>query len=296
MLKLDLMAVFARVAESGSFTAAATQLGLPKSTVSQRVAELEAALGVRLLHRSTRRLSLTGAGNTLLAHCRTMLDAAQAAEAALSELRDTPAGSLRITVPEASGTQIFPPLLAAFRARHPQLAVHTIVTDAQLDLIAERIDLAFRTGRLEDSSFISRRVGPIARVLVAAPAYLARRGTPTHPDELARHDCLLHDPAPQWPLRSGDATLAVTPPGGGLSSNSLCHLLALARAGAGIAMLPVFMCRQELADGRLLRVLPECPVVSNTYYAIYPSRSHPSAALNALLGFIEEYGLAAQLA
>lgn len=170
MLKLDLMAIFAHVAQSGSFTAAALQLGLPKSTVSQRVAELEERLGLRLLHRSTRKLSLTEAGRIYLEHCQAMLDEAGAADAAVSILRDAPAGVLRITAPEASGLKLMPPLLAAFKRAYPQVEVQLTVTDAHLDLVAERIDVALRTGQLRDSSFISRRIGQVRRVLVAAPS------------------------------------------------------------------------------------------------------------------------------
>ncbi|WP_028444883.1 LysR family transcriptional regulator [Chitinimonas koreensis] len=295
MLKLDQMAVFAQVVESGSFTAAAARLGLPKSTVSQRLAELEAALGVRLLQRTTRKLSLTGAGQAYLVHCQAMLEAARAADAAVSRLRDAPAGRLRITVPEASGVRLLPELLAAFRARHPQIELDCLVTDAHLDLVADRIDLAFRTGRLHDSSHVSRRVGTVRRVLVASPGYLAREGEPGRPEELARHACLLHASAPQWLLRGEQGTVAVTP-AAGYSANSLCHLLEAAAAGAGIAMLPAFLCRDELANGRLRTLLDGCPPVPNDYYAVYPSRSHLPAALLALLDFVEEWDLAARLA
>lgn len=293
--RLDAMALFARVADCGSFTAAARELGLPKSTLSQRVSELEDALGVRLLHRTTRRLSLSEAGRVYLEHCRAMLDAAAAADAAVSRLRSVPTGTLRITAPEASGTLLLPGLLAAFHQRYPDVALECVVTDATLDLVAERIDLALRTGRLADSSFVSRPVGPVRRVLVAAPAYLAARGTPQQVDELAAHALLLHEVLPRWPLQRGSDLVQVDASGAALRANNLNTLRALALAGAGIALLPRFVVRAELADGRLCTVLADSPPTDNHYYAVYPSRSHKTAALGALLDFIDEYGLAEQL-
>lgn len=295
-MKLDAMALFALVVREGSFTAAARVSGLPKSTVSQRVAELEAMLGVRLLHRSTRRLSLSEAGQVYLQHCQVMLEAANAADAALSRLRDAPAGSLRMTAPEASGTLLLPALLAAFSRRYPAVTVECIISDAQLDLIGERIDLALRTGLLADSSFVSRRIGPVSRVLVAAPDYLAREGWPQAPADLQQHRLLLHAVLPQWPLQHGGEIIRVDASRASLRANNLNTLRQMALAGAGIALLPRFMVRQALADGHLCCLLPDNPPPDNHYYAVYPSRSHRPAALTALLDFIDEYDLAAQLA
>jgi len=294
-MKLDAMALFVQVAHAGSFTAAATATGLPKSTVSQRVAELETALGVRLLHRTTRRLSLTAAGQVYLSHCDTMLEAAHAADAAISRLRDEAAGNLRLTAPEASGILLLPPLLAAFRARYPAVSVECVITDAQLDLVAERIDLALRTGQLGDSTFVSRRVGTVRRVLVAAPAYLQRHGTPAHPADLARHQLLLHDVLQQWPLHSEGKVVHVPATGAPLRANNLNTLRGLAVAGAGIALLPWFMVRDALEAGSVQLVLPEHPPTDNSYYVVYPGRSHRPAALSALLEFIDEFGLASYL-
>lgn len=294
-MKLDAMALFALVAREGSFTAAARQSGLPKSTVSQRVAELENTLGMRLLHRSTRRLSLSEAGQVYLQHCLVMLDAANAADAALSRLRETPVGTLRITAPEASGTLLLPPLLAAFSSRYPGVTVECVISDAQLDLIAERIDLALRTGELADSSFVSRRIGPVSRVLVASPAYLAGEGWPQTPADLARHRLLLHDVLPSWPLGHAGDTVRINASQATLRANNLNTLRQLALAGAGIALLPRFMVREALQNGALQAVLPGNPPPDNQYYAVYPGRSHRPAALTALLDFIDEYDLAAQL-
>lgn len=295
-MKLDAMALFAVVANEGSFTAAARVCGLPKSTLSQRIAELESQLGMRLLQRTTRRLSLTAAGQAYLVHCQAMLEAAEAAEAAISRLRDAPSGQLRITAPEASGTLLLPALLAAFAERYPAVQVACLITDAQLDLVAERIDLALRTGQLADSSFVSRKVGAVGRVLVAAPGYLAAQGWPQQPAELARHQLLLHTVLPQWPLQQDGGVMLIDVSHARLCANNLNTLRQLALAGAGIALLPRFMVRHDLASGSLQHLLPAHPVPENHYYAVYPSRSHRPAALTALLDFIDEYDLAAQLA
>ncbi|HBI69393.1 MAG TPA: LysR family transcriptional regulator [Massilia sp.] len=294
-MKLDAMALFVQVAHAGSFTAAASVTGLPKSTVSQRVAELETALGVRLLHRTTRRLSLTAAGQVYLTHCETMLDAAHAADAAISRLRDEPAGNLRLTAPEASGILLLPPLLAAFHARYPAVSVECVITDAHLDLVAERIDLALRTGQLGDSSFVSRRVGTVRRVLVASPGYLQQHGTPAQAADLSRHQLLLHDVLPEWPLQSDGRIVHIPALGAALRANNLNTLRGLAIAGAGIALLPWFMVRDALESGSVQLVLPEHPPTDNSYYAVYPGRSHRPAALSALLEFIDQFDLARYL-
>jgi DNA-binding transcriptional LysR family regulator len=294
---LNGMAIYTQVVQSGSFTAAAQALGMPKSTVSQRVAELEARLGLQLLQRSTRRLSLTAAGQLYLTHCLRMLEAAEAADAAVSRLRADPAGRLRITAPEASGLRLFGPLLPAFRARYPMIELDFVVTDAHLDLIAERIDLAFRTGRLDDSGYVVRRTSLVRRVLVASPAYLAGAGAgrPGNPDDLLRHQSLIHYPAPRWPLMRDGQAVEITPPNEALRSNSLMCLLAAALAGGGIAMLPAFMCRAEIAAGELELLLPDTPPTSNNYYALTPGRGPMSAALSAFLDFMREQGLADRL-
>jgi DNA-binding transcriptional LysR family regulator len=289
MTKLDAMALFAAVVDCGSFSGAARQLGLPKSTVSQRVAELEQALSLRLLHRTTRKLSLTEAGQLYVDYCRRIVETGQAADAALSRLSGTPAGRLRLTSPEASGRVLLPQLLARFHQRHPHVTVEVILTDAQLDLVTERIDLALRAGRMTDSSFVSRRLGPVRRLLVAAPDYLQRLGEPQTPAELARHALLVHDGAAQWPLRAGTSVHTVVPTAPPHLSNNLGYLQMLALAGEGIAMLPHYLCHDDLAAGRLRIVLEAFPPQDTIYYAIYPSRRHPSAALLALLDFLAEF-------
>ncbi|GGY24916.1 LysR family transcriptional regulator [Paludibacterium paludis] len=295
MQRLDAMVLFAEVADCGSFSAAARHLGVPKSTVSQQIALLEGQLGVRLLHRTTRRVSLTDAGAALLPHCRTLRDAARAAEAAVSRRRLSPSGTLRITAPEASGIALLPDILDGFGRRYPEVRVETVITDRHLDLVAERIDIALRTGRLDDSSFISRRIGRVGRALAASPAYLAEHGVPEHPDDLEHHACLMHASASEWPLGEGEARRSVVPVAAE-RSNSLSYLVRRAETGGGIVMAPRFLCAQALAQGRLVEVLADHAPADNEYYAVYPSRRHPSAALLAFLGHLDDAALAERLA
>ena len=295
-MQLDAMALFALVAEHGSFTAAARQTGLPKSMVSQRIAQLEQAIGIRLLHRTTRKLSLTDAGQEYLLHCRRMLDAAHAADAAMSRLRQSPSGRLRITAPEAAGQMLLPGLIAAFRQRYPDVAVECVITDAYLDLVAERIDLALRAGKQTDSSYVARRIGSLRRVLVASPDYLSRRGQPQQPNDLITHQLLTHSAMLTWPLQRGADTLTVDAGGSSLQSSNLNYLHAMAEQGMGIAFLPWFLARASLDEGRLVVVLADFPPTDNDYYLLYPSRKHMSAALTAMLDFVAEYQLGRLLA
>ena len=286
MLKMDLMAIFAKVANAGSFTAAAVQLGLPKSTVSQRIAELEALVDLRLLHRTTRKLSLTEAGRTYLTFCQAILVQSEAADAALSTLRATPSGELRITAPEATSLKLLPALLAEFKHHYPQVELKVFVTDTFLDLVEDRIDVAFRTGKLDDSSFISRRLGQVKRVLVASPDYLSKHGHPDTPEELLVHQCLIHQSANTWQFQTEANDTLITPSTHAHTSNSLLYLMQAASLGQGIAMLPYFLCKKEIANKSLKLVMQHFPLRPGDYYVVYQSRSHPSAALSAFLTFI----------
>ncbi|WP_421200331.1 LysR family transcriptional regulator [Aeromonas enteropelogenes] len=187
-VELELMGLFATVVEQGSFTRAAELLGMPKSSVSQKISRLESQLGVRLLQRTTRRLSLTPQGEIYVEHCRGLLTLARSANLAMARLRSAPAGRVRITAPEATGTLLLGPILAEFRALYPEVVLELTLSDEQLDLVGEGYDLALRAAPLKDSSLICRRIGEVARYLVASPGYLARHGMPQRLAELALHD------------------------------------------------------------------------------------------------------------
>ncbi|MBM0491201.1 LysR family transcriptional regulator [Aeromonas jandaei] len=280
---LELMGLFATVVEQGSFTRAAELMGMPKSSVSQKISRLEAQLGVRLLQRTTRRLSLTPQGEVYVEHCQGLLTLARSANLAMARLRSAPTGRVRITAPEATGTLLLGRILAEFRALYPEVVLELTLSDEQLDLVGEGYDLALRAAPLKDSSLICRRIGQVPRHLVAAPAYLAAHGMPQQLSDLGRYACLVHSALPLWPLQEGGWR-----PQGACISNSLLALRELAINEGGIALLPHHVCEGDLASGRLQKVLPELAVPSNPFYLIYPSREHLAPALRTLMDFVAE--------
>lgn len=282
-VELESMGLFATVVEQGSFTGAAEVLGMPKSSVSQKISRLESRLGVRLLQRTTRRLSLTPQGELYVEHCRALLALARSANLAMARLRDAPAGRVRITAPEATGTLLLGKILAEFRALYPEVVLELTLCDEQLDLVGEGYDLALRAAPLKDSSLICRRIGQVPRHLVAAPDYLALHGEPQQLSELGRHACLVHSALPVWPLQEGGWR-----PQGACLSNSLLALRELALNGGGIALLPEHVCRGDLVAGLLQQVLPEHPIPPNPFYLIYPSREHLAPALRSLMDFVAD--------
>ncbi|MGH1408042.1 MAG: LysR family transcriptional regulator [Aeromonas sp.] len=282
-VELELMGLFATVVEQGSFTRAAELLGMPKSSVSQKISRLESRLGVRLLQRTTRRLSLTPQGELYAEHCQGLLELARSANLAMARLRSAPAGRVRITAPEATGTLLLGRILAEFRALYPEVVLELTLSDEQLDLVGEGYDLALRAAPLKDSSLICRRIGEVARHLVAAPAYLAAHGMPQQLGELGRYACLVHSAMPVWPLQEGGWR-----PQGACVSNSLLALREMAINEGGIALLPHHVCQGDLASGRLQKVLPALAVPPNPFYLIYPSREHLAPALRTLMDFVAE--------
>ncbi|WP_162517231.1 LysR family transcriptional regulator [Aeromonas sobria] len=280
---LELMGLFATVVEQGSFTRAAELLGMPKSSVSQKISRLEAQLGVRLLQRTTRKLSLTPQGELYVEHCQGLLVLARSANLAMARLRSAPAGRVRITAPEATGTLLLGKILAEFRALYPEVVLELTLSDEQEDLVGEGYDLALRAAPLKDSSLICRRIGQVARHLVASPAYLAAHGMPQQLSELGRYACLVHSAMPVWPLQEGGWR-----PQGACVSNSLLALREMAIHDGGIALLPHHVCAGDLAAGRLQKVLPDQPIPANPFYLIYPSREHLAPALRTLMDFVAE--------
>lgn len=284
--QLKRMAVLAAVLRHGSFAAAARQLRTSTSAVSQQVRALEKDMGVTLLHRSTRKLSLTPAGERFHAGCAAMVAAAEAAQAQLAQLRDAPEGELRIAMTVGFGRQAGP-ALAPLLAAHPRLRLHLQVEDGFTDLVAHRIDLAIRFGRLPDSSWVAQRIGSLHTGLYAAPAYLAQRGVPATPDALRQADWLMLQDGTDTARRLPGSDLSVTPR---YTSNNQLTLQQLCEAGLGLAPLGDEDVAEAVAAGRLLRVdtelvLPELPV-----WALTPQRDaqpakvrHAIAALKAHL-------------
>ena len=288
---LDGIAAFARVVDSGSFSAAARRLKISKSAVSAHVQRLEERLGIRLLNRTTRRLSLTEAGAAYYRHCARILAEAEAAEQAASALQREPRGMLRISAPGAFGWMHVAPAVPAFLKRYPDIGVDISVSPMHVNLVDEGLDLAIRIGVLEDSPLVVRKLAPSRLVLCAAPAYLKERGTPREPDELAKHNCLCTGLLPwgdEWRLHSkrGEVRVAV---GGSFRSNSAEMLRAATLDGIGIAVLPTWAVSEPLRKGALRRVLDAWELPVSTIYAVYPGNRLMSMKVRAFVDHLARH-------
>lgn len=276
---------FVRVAELGSFVRAAEALGLSKAAVSKQVSALERRLGTRLLHRTTRRLSLTEAGELYLQHAQAAFAEARAAEDAVAGQQRTPQGRLRVTAPMSFGLLHVAPYVASFLERWPQVSVDLQLDDRQLDPVQEGFDLALRLGRLASSSLVARTLAHSRVLLCASPAYLDRAGRPARPDELGAHDCLhfsLAYTGRTWVFERDGETLRVAL-GARFDVNSSLALKAAAIAGAGIARIPEFAVAEELHDGRLERVLPDWAMPGLDLHAVMPERRFVPAKVRAFV-------------
>ncbi len=290
MLDLNDVAVFVQVVRCGSFAEAARRLGIPPNTLSRRVQQLEAHLGTRLMQRSTRKLSLTTAGQDFHDRCAEAVEGLVDAGQSLLSRNEAPSGLVRVAAP-ADFFDFFPmEWLAEFLAQHPQVRVDFVLSDASADLIADRIDVAIRGGVLEDSSLIARPVLDAGLDgLVASPAYIAARGSPASLQDLADHDCLVFaHPSGRatWRLVAHDGTNADVQVAGRLSGNTVQVLRKAALAGLGIALLPSTMTRRELRAGLLVPVLPQFRREGHGVHLVYASRRHLPSAVSAFIEFV----------
>lgn len=282
--QLQDMALFAMVAECGSFTGAAKRAGLPKSSVSQRISQLEQMLGLRLINRTTRQLNLTFAGERYLVHCQEMLQASERATTAIERLRDNPSGRLRITSPAGIGATLLARFNTAFQQVYPGVTLEVSVSDQLRDIVQEGYDIALRTGQPQDSSLIGRRIGYCDRLLVASPDYLAQFGAIEHPQQLAEHRCIAHQAWNEWLLKKEEEYYRWLLPLIHMTDN-LVYARECALQGAGITLLPRFLCDELLASGELVEVLPEWKVAGNELWLVYPSRKLNSPALTRFVEY-----------
>ncbi|MGY8821176.1 MAG: LysR family transcriptional regulator [Pseudomonadales bacterium] len=253
------MAVFVRVVEAGSFSAAARQLGSTASAVSRQVARLEQALSLRLMERTTRQLRLNEAGSEFYAHCRTMLDAADQALAVGERLMSSPCGLVRLSVPKAYGKFVISPLMPEFLRRYGDVDVQLHISDQSPDLVEEGFDLVVQVTNQPPEGLAGKPLGPVRQLLCASPAYLQQHGTPQHPQELLRHSCMyLGERAGdnRWHFSNGKQQEVVTVRGRYISNHSEARMEA-ALGDIGITVLPQFTAAQALAEGRLREVLPQ---------------------------------------
>lgn len=293
MQDLNDMLYFAEVVERGGFAAAGRALGIPKSRLSRRVSDLEAQLGVRLLQRTTRKLSLTEVGESYLRHCQAMREAAQAAADTVAQVQTEPRGTVRVTCPVTLAQTVLAELMPLFLGRHPQVRVEMQVTNRVVNLVEEGIDVALRVrANLEDSgSMVVKRLDDARQVLVASPDLLARRGTPETLAELSRLDSMAMSAA------DGRSSLRLIGPDGReeivqLSpryvADDLLTLKLAAVAGTGMCWLPDYMCQAELNEGRLVRLLPQWSTPRGVVHAVFPSRRGLAPSVRRFLDFLGE--------
>jgi DNA-binding transcriptional LysR family regulator len=276
MISLENVRIFMRAVETGSFSAAGRKLRLSPSVVSYRIQLLEDHLNSRLLTRTTRSMNLTEAGRVFFERCIEVVEAVERAEASVAlEGGAAPRGSLHVTTPLGLGRRVIAPMLARYRTLQPHTEVRLRLSDHLLDLVQEGVDVAIRIARMEDSSFTLRKIADVRRLLCASPDYLAKRGAPAVPQDLAAHDCLLlRFPGSQqfrWTLDFHGEAVTI-PIAGPLDADDGDVLTQWALDGLGIVLKPLFEVAPLIAEGRLVEVLPEAPPLPVTLGILYPSR------------------------
>ena len=286
-MDLNEILVFTRVVQAGSFTAAAAQLGMPKSTVSRKVSDLEERLNARLLQRTTRRLSLTDAGRIYFDYGQRIVGEVDEAERAVGSLQAAPRGLLRVTA--GVNTSFLGEIVADFLKRFPEVQLELLCTGRSVDLVEERFDIAIRAGALADSSLIARSLGSVGWFFVATAAYLKKRGRPRTPDDLEDHDCLVFGAGPtahHLRLERGDQSAQLSLPARFLVSD-LDILHSVATAGLGIALLPAFRCVEDLRAHRLECVLRDWTAPAIPVHVVYPSTRHISPKVKAFVEHLQ---------
>ncbi|MGH8389169.1 MAG: LysR family transcriptional regulator [Pseudomonas sp.] len=287
MDRLQAMRVFVTVVDFGSQSAAADHLELSRPVVSRYLAELEDWVGARLMHRTTRKLSLTAAGSEVLPRCRQMLDLSTDMQAAVSVPDDAPRGLLRISVSTSFGQAQLADAITAYVKLYPGVSIDMQMLDRTVNLVDERIDLAIRTSNDLDPNLIARRLTVCRSVICASPAYLREHSTPQRVEDLSQHNCLTHSYFGKslWHFEQDGEQVSV-PVQGNISANEASTLMRAAMAGAGVAMLPTYQASVHIQSGELVRLLPKAEPRQMNVYAVYASRKHMPAALRSLLDFL----------
>jgi DNA-binding transcriptional LysR family regulator len=286
-MDLNEILVFARVVQAGSFTTASAHLGMPKSTVSRKVSELEDRLGARLLQRTTRKLSLTDVGRTYYDYCARIASEIEDAERAVSSLQDTPRGPLRVTA--GTNVMFLAPIISDYLKRHPEVRLELLCVGRAVDLVEERFDVGIRAGTLADSTLVARSLGKVDWFLVATPQYLKKRGRPKAPEDLTKHDYLSFgtglDPAgPRLERGERSVQVALTPR---MTVNEVDIVRAMMTAGLGIALLPAFQCVDDLRARRVERVLSDWRAPSTPVHVVYPSTRHISPKVKTFIDHLQ---------
>ena len=294
--KLASMEMFVRVVDLGSFSAAADACGVSPTMVAKHIREIEARLGARVLHRTTRRQTLSDVGKLYYDRCKQALASIEFAEASASELQASPRGLLRMVAPVSFGTHSLVPAIGQYMAKHLDVTIELTLDNGRPRLLDDGYDVGVLVGEPDDTNLVARPLRPYRRILAAAPSYLAKRGQPTHPRELAEHDCL----GPSY-WRRYDHWRLVGPEGescqvavqGRFSANQGNTLRMAALNGMGIALQPEAVLADDLAAGRLVPVLPEWSLMPSPMYLVYASDRHPTAKLRTVIDFLlERFGVA----
>ncbi|MAC45421.1 LysR substrate-binding domain-containing protein [Oceanospirillum beijerinckii] len=276
---------FVAVVESGSFTQASKRVGISTAQVSRLISQLEKRLATKLLYRTTRKVSVTEAGQVYYQHCRQVLDGLEEAERTLTQLHGTPRGKLRITAPITYGESVVAPLLNDFVLQYPELEVQLQLSNQKLDLVEESFDLAIRLGKLDNSSMMAKRLASRKLFLCASPGYIQTYGMPHTLSELNRHNCLLGT-LDFWRFKQDgkERSLRVS---GSLRYNSGNALLDAVLKGLGLVQLPDFYVQSHLESGELLELLPEFQPDDEGIWALYPHNRHLSPKVRMLVGFLQ---------
>jgi DNA-binding transcriptional LysR family regulator len=286
---LGALGVLVRVVETGSFSAVARERELSQAAVARQVAQLEEHFGVRLFHRTTRKLSLTDDGEMLLGLARPVLDGVDGMEAALGRQSASPVGLVRVGV-TVTASRFLAQRLPTLLADHPGLKVELVVNDRFGDMVEDRLDLAMHVGEVTDASLVVRRVGTAWFAVVAAPGYIERKGKPATPADLASHTCIVHDLGPGsnvWTFVTSEGSQQIHVSGGFLA-NDFGAVRVAAGSGYGIAMLPLFEVLDDLRSGVLVRILGEFPAPGLPLSVVYPSRRHLAPRTRVVFEFILE--------
>lgn len=292
MDKFEAMRVFCSVIEAGGFAAAADQMGISTSAVSRQVAQLEAHLNVRLLNRTTRRMSPTTEGFAYFERCTQLLADLEETEASVAGEARRPRGRLRLTAPIALSVLRLAPAFAAFAQAYPEITLDIVLSDNVADFTEEGLDLAIRVGRMGSENVVARHIGETALLIAAAPAYLARAGTPLTPDDLTRHACFAYAfsaTGNNWELTDGNGDPLSVRIDGAIKSNNGMLLAEIAAAGSGIVYGPCFIVQPLIARGLLVRLLPDWGSRRLPIHVVYPTRRHLSAKVQAMSGFLAEW-------
>ena len=288
---MDLLAglrTFVRVAESGSFSAVAREIGATQPAVSRQISALEQHLDARLIQRTTRSLTLTEDGRDLLDHARRVLDCVEEAETAVGRRQGAPSGLVRMATPSTFGRLYVAPRMRRLLDRYPELSVELHMSDGITDMIAGGIDLAIRGGVVQEASLVARRIGSSARLVVASVDYLERNGTPAHPSDLARHSCIafLQGTAPnEWRFNGPDGAVSVAI-GGRFRTDSSEAMREAVMAGVGLALAPSWVFGADLTSGRAKAVLQRFQAEQVPIHAVYPSRRNLAPRTRAVIDFL----------